>query len=299
MASLSELRPATRAREFIESGPAWEVQQFVPRKPRPVPAGGPLTILAVPDRQMKPGVPLDHNTWLGRYILDRRPDVVVDLGDAYDMPSLSSWDKGMKAMENRRYLADMAAGNRGNDLLWAPVDKWNRSRRKGKQYRPRKVYVSGNHDAGRIERWLEAEPVMDGIINWPGDSNLTQHGYEVHPFLRPVEIAGVRFAHFFPRSASGRVTQTKNGAPSALTMVKREMASCVAGHTQGLDVACYQTGDRRLRGVIAGSFYGHEEPYLGEQGNAHFSGVVVMHEVYGGDFDLMEVSYDFLARRWS
>jgi len=43
--------------------------------------------LVIPDTQAKPGAPTKHLEWIGRYILDRRPDVVVHLGDHWDMPS--------------------------------------------------------------------------------------------------------------------------------------------------------------------------------------------------------------------
>ena len=52
------------------------------------------THMFVPDTQVKPGVPTDHLRWAGRYILERKPDVVIHAGDHWDMESLSSWDRG-------------------------------------------------------------------------------------------------------------------------------------------------------------------------------------------------------------
>ena len=40
--------------------------------------------LVIPDTQAKVGAPTKHLEWIGRYILDRRPDVVVHLGDHWE-----------------------------------------------------------------------------------------------------------------------------------------------------------------------------------------------------------------------
>ena len=56
-----------------------------------------MRILVLPDCQVKEGVPLDHLEWAGKAICDYRPDVVVNIGDFADMPSLSTHDvKGSK-----------------------------------------------------------------------------------------------------------------------------------------------------------------------------------------------------------
>ena len=79
------------------------------------------THLVIPDTQVKPGVPLDHLSWIGEYIVERKPDVVVHLGDHWDFPSLSAYDRGKKAMEGRRYTDDVDAGNEGMNLLTTPI----------------------------------------------------------------------------------------------------------------------------------------------------------------------------------
>ena len=58
--------------------------------------------LVIPDVQAKPGVPLEHLDWLGQYIVAKKPDVVVCLGDFADMESLSSYDVGKRSYEGRR-----------------------------------------------------------------------------------------------------------------------------------------------------------------------------------------------------
>ena len=40
------------------------------------------TILLCPDSQVKPGVPLDHLRALSNFIVERRPDVIINLGSS-------------------------------------------------------------------------------------------------------------------------------------------------------------------------------------------------------------------------
>ena len=46
--------------------------------------------LIIPDCQVRPGDDLSFLNWIGQYIIDKKPDVIVHLGDFADMPSLSS-----------------------------------------------------------------------------------------------------------------------------------------------------------------------------------------------------------------
>jgi hypothetical protein len=66
-----------------------------------------LKILVIPDCQIKEGVPLEHLTWAGKAIVDYKPDVVVNIGDFADMPSLSTTSKvvsTLKVCATRRTL---------------------------------------------------------------------------------------------------------------------------------------------------------------------------------------------------
>jgi hypothetical protein len=237
-----------------------------------------LKILVVPDLQVKPGLKLDHVTHISKYIRDKKPDVVVQIGDLWDFPSLSSYDKGKKSAEGRRVDADFEAGCRAVELL---------------------MEHAGNHEE-RLLRAAEMSPELDGTLPDP-IAYLTGLGWEAHPFLKVVRIAGVAFAHFFPKNSQGRVTagSSRMGAPSALAQIKANMESCVAGHRQGLDVAIYHAGRTTLRGIIAGSAYRHEEHYLGPQGENYWRGVLMLHEVRNGTFSTMEVTLDYLREKYS
>jgi len=104
--------------------------------------------LFIADVQAKEGVPMEHLSWLGQYIVDKKPDVIVQIGDFADMPSLSSYDKGKKSFEGRRYKKDIAAAKQAMDLLLVPMRKYNKKQQenKQKQYKPRMVLTLGNHE---------------------------------------------------------------------------------------------------------------------------------------------------------
>jgi hypothetical protein len=51
-------------------------------------------------------------------------------------------------------------------------------------------------------------------------------------------------------------------------------------------------------GLVAGACYLHEEEYRGPQGMTHWRGIVMKHQVQGGEYDMMLVSLDYLCRRY-
>ena len=59
-----------------------------------------MTVHAIiPDCQVKDGVDLSYLTWVGKYLAEKKPDVIVNIGDFADMPSLSSYDVGRRALK--------------------------------------------------------------------------------------------------------------------------------------------------------------------------------------------------------
>ena len=56
---------------------------------------------------------------------------------------------------------------------------------------------------------------------------------------------------------------------------------------------------RSSHGLVAGSFYLHNEEYRDVQSNGEWRGVVVLNEVRGdGSYDIMPLSMDYLQRRY-
>ncbi len=229
-------------------------------------------------------MPLDHLTWCGKYLAEKQPDVIVQAGDFADMPSLSEYDKGKKSYEGRRYRKDIDAVKRGMGLLLAPL-----SRRR--TYKPRLILSLGNHE-DRINRAIETDAKLEGTISLD-DLGYKEAGWQVVPYLKPIKVAGVNFAHFFPSGIMGRPCTT------ARKLINMYHESCVAGHQQGLDVAyADKANGRRITAIIAGSFYQHREAYLTPISNHHWRGICFLHQVSNGSFDPMFVSMDYLKRKF-
>jgi len=248
--------------------------------------------LMIPDVQAKPGVPLDHLKWIGEFIVDKQPDVIVCIGDFADMESLSSYDKGKKSFEGRRYKADIASAKKAMDLLLGPLRSYNDKAVENhrKQYKPRMVMTLGNHEQ-RISRVTNDNPELDGVVSY---DDLPYQDWEVHDFLKPVIIDGVLYVHYLSNPMSG-----KPYAGTALNQLAKAQQSFCVGHKQTLDIATYFSPmGKQTWGIVAGACYQHDEDYKGYQGNAHFRGVVMLHDVHEGQHDPMIVSLKYLKERY-
>lgn len=250
-------------------------------------------ILMIPDCQVKEGVPLDYLKWVGKYIVHKRPDVVVQIGDFCDMESLSSYDVGKRSFEGRRYKTDIDVAHHGMELLLSPLWEYQKEQRKAKekQYKPRMVLTLGNH-CERINKVIDLDPKLEGTISI-NDLKYKEFGWEVFPFLQPVTIEGVAFCHYFPSGIMGRP------CTSARALLTKMHMSCVAGHQQGRDIAYGKRADgTEITTIIAGSYYQHDESYLNPFTNTHWRGCFMLHEVKNGSFDDMAISLNYLQSKY-
>ena len=210
------------------------------------------THIIIGDTQVKEGVPTAHLGWIGNYIVDqfKGQDVsIIHVGDHADMPSLSSYDKGKKAMEGRRYSVDIKAANDGWIKLCKPLEKYNAERR-AKRLRPwfPKRYITlGNHE-NRITRAAEEDAQLEGTIS-VDDLNYAEWGWEVVPFLEELELDGISYSHYFYNPNTGRPYCGENLA----TRLKTIGRSFTMGHQQGLNMATRPVGKRRHQGLVVGS----------------------------------------------
>lgn len=249
--------------------------------------------LVLPDVQAKPGVDFSYLEKIGKYAVEKQPDVIINLGDFADMPSLSSYDVGKKTFEGRRYRSDVDATHRAMEALLAPIRAYNRQAAKNHKarYQPRLVLTLGNHEH-RINRAVNDDPKLEGTISID-DLRYQEYGWEVYPFLDVVVVDGVAYSHYFTTGLMGRPCTT-----ASAQLTKKHM-SCVAGHQQGLQIATSHRADgKRLTSVIAGSCYEHNEDYMSSQGNNHFRGFLMLHDVNDGEFDLMSVSLKYLNKKY-
>jgi len=240
--------------------------------------------LVIPDTQVKPGYDLSHLKWAGRAIEDYRPDTIVHLGDHWDMPSLSSYDKpGSRSKEGSRYRDDIDAGNEGMEILTEPF--------KGiKGYNPDMIFLTGNPE-NRIERAIEDDPVrLEGVI---GYDDFELCGFRRYDFLEVLQLDGIVYSHYFQAAGTGRAI-----AGSIDNRLNKIGQSFIQGHQQGMNYGTRVLPTGKIyHGLVAGSFYRHDEAYMG-QGNGHWRGLVVLNEVEDGNYDIMPLSISYLEKKY-
>lgn len=244
--------------------------------------------MVIPDVQAKPGVNHDHMEWIANYALDKRPDVIVQIGDWADMHSLSAYDKGKRCYEGRRYVHDCDAANTSLERFERPIDDYNRTH-PATSYNPRKVKTRGNHEY-RIIRATDLDAALDGKLTY-ADLNFEDRGWECHEFLEVVKIDGIEYSHYFISGDKG------NPVSSAAALVRIRNGSATMGHVQHCDLAIHK--QTQHMGLFAGICYTHNEPYLGPQGNVRRRQIIMKHEVEDGRYDPMFVSLRYLQKRYS
>ena len=250
--------------------------------------------LVIPDCQIRHGDDFGFLRALGNYIVAKRPDTIICLGDFADMPSLSSYDIGKKSFEGRRYSLDIAAAREAMQVLLQPLKDFNHKAKKNKekQYAPRMVLTMGNHEH-RINRAVENDSKLEGVLS-TDNLQYKEFGWEVYNFLDVAIVDGIAYSHYFVTGVAGRPAGT------AQAQLRKTNMSAIAGHQQGLQIATGSRADgQRLQSIIAGSFYEHHEDYLGPQGNQHWRGFLMLHEVNDGAFDLMPVSLKYVKEKYA
>jgi hypothetical protein len=251
--------------------------------------------LIIPDTQCKPGVNLDHLEACGNYIVDKKPDVIVHLGDHWDMPSLSTYEKpGSKYFHDKSYDADVAAGHEGFRRLMEPIKIELRKARKRKvPWKPLMIYLRGNHEY-RIVRAINENPVLDGAISLR--HVLPPSPWIIHPFLEIIKVHGILYSHYFVNQQSAMKGVLSGTIDNRLNKIKQ---SFTQGHQQHrMYGSQFLSTGEEIHGLVVGAFYSHDEEYMGPQGNHYWRGIVVKNEVHNGEYDPMFVSLPYLLKRW-
>ena len=167
-----------------------------------------------------------------------------------------------------------------------------RQSRNKKRWNPELHFAFGNHE-DRVTQAIRADP--KDVWTSLATACLLTNGWRRHDFLSRFWVDGLCYSHYF---------QNQNSSfPIAGTIdnrLTRIGESFVQGHQQGFMYGnrVYPTG-RMRHGLVAGSCYLHTESYKGAQGNTHFRGIVVLNEVFQGNYCVMPLSLAYLCRRYT
>jgi len=256
----------------------------------------PTEHIIIPDTQAKANVPTDHLAWIGQYIVDEfhgKAVKIIHLGDHADMPSLSMYDKGKKRMEGRRYQQDIEAANDAWAVLNAAFVEYNKVQKRTRHalWQPERHILLGNHE-DRINRAVNMDAQLEGVIS-TDQLNYATTGWKVKPFLDVLWLDGVAYSHYFYNPMTGKPL-----GGNVEARLKSIGHTFTMGHQQTLAYGLRFVAGKSQHGLVAGSCYLHDEDYKGPQGNAHWRGIIVKHEVKDGSYDPMFVSLNYLCNRY-
>ena len=189
--------------------------------------------LIIPDSHAKPDETLRRYEYLGELIMMERPDVIIDIGDWYDMPSLCSYDRGTAKFHNAIYQADIEAGKEAERLAFSPIVEHNKKsyRQHRKRYKPLIIRCKGNHE-NRINTAINQQHELDGILS---DSHTDLHveGLNVInvPFLEVHVQDDIAYTHYRVSGVMGRPVS------SARALLNKAHMSITMGHAHTKDTA--------------------------------------------------------------
>lgn len=243
--------------------------------------------LVIPDSHALPGYDNRRYDYIGHLINDIRPDVVVDIGDWFDMASLCSYDKGKKSFEGRRYHKDIEAGVEAQDRVKTIVDRQKRKR-------PRYIRTLGNHE-NRIQKLINISPEYDGLISLD-DLLSKEYNWEQYDFNTPVEVDGIHYCHSFPSGAMGKPIGGEN---IGRMLIQKKHVSCTQGHSHLLDYAVRSTIDgRKISGLSVGCYLDYTPDFAASTSHLWDRGVVIKTQVEDGCYDFRFVSLRALEEEY-
>ena len=245
------------------------------------------SVLVIPDPHAHPDHNNDRFEKLGQLAADLNPTHIVCMGDWGCMPSLSSYDKGTRGFEGKRYHLDVASVIDAQEKFFKPLDT---SRNRSKLW-----MLEGNHEY-RIKRAIEANASqLEGIISL-ADLQYKEFGWETIEYNGStpgiLELDGVAYAHYFTSGVMGRPISGMHPAYSLLT---KQYQSCTQAHIHTLDF-CIRTNasGRNIQGLVAGCAIDYFANWAGEANNLWWSGCILKDHVEQGQYDPTFISLDKL-----
>lgn len=137
-------------------------------------------ILILPDVHLTDKAPKPYQV-VKKFASQFKPDEIVILGDFMDVSSLSGWELDKRRpMEGKRYMKEVDRANKELDDLSKLTKKI--------------TYLEGNHE-DRVERYLDANPEMEGMLDIPKVLRLTSRGIKWYKYNSLYRMGHLYFTH--------------------------------------------------------------------------------------------------------
>jgi len=253
------------------------------------------THLILPDSHAHPDYGNERYDWVGKLIADIKPDVLINIADTADMPSLSEYDKGKASFHGRNYEKDIEAHLDAQERLWGPLNK-------AKKKKPYSVILEGNHEH-RIKRVLNFEPHLEGKkfgISF-NDLDFSRYYSDVVEYNGGspgvIDVDGISYAHYFVSGISGRALQSVH---HGYALTQKRFGSSTCGHSHLFDYHLARDSSGLVRhGLVCGVYQDYIAPWAGAaQCNHWSSGVVIKTNVEDGNYDMRWISLDSLRKEY-
>jgi predicted phosphodiesterase len=139
-------------------------------------------IIIIQDAHIDVHIPKAYEV-VKKFIKAEQPDEIILLGDFMDVSSLSAWDYDKKRlMEGRRFQKEVELANKELDFLQANSKKV--------------TYLEGNHE-DRIERYLDKNPEMEGMMELPVVLDLVKRDIKFIKYNTLYKVGHLYFTHGF------------------------------------------------------------------------------------------------------
>lgn len=213
-----------------------------------------VVICVIPDAHDSPELGDKRRfTWMGRWVADRDPDYVVQLGDiaSFDSVTRHAPPGSLEARGLPTLKDDLYSLNEALHLFNEPT----------RESRARKIITLGNHE-NRIWRMEDSVPALSGLGSEKFANLLETYSWDAKEYKAIHMIGGVGFTHH-PTTGDGRAY----GGKTAVNRVLNDLVfSLVHGHTHarfGVDAGKIGAPEDAIRCISAGCAlpWGHVEPY--------------------------------------
>lgn len=244
-----------------------------------------MLILPIGDCHVSADDDLDRFLYLGQYIIEKKPDYIVFMGDFLTFQCLSGWDRDKRMkMEGKRYKKEIDTGNKALDIIFYPLNELQDRQRKNKEkiYRPEIIYLNGNHE-NRLDRYLESDPTFEGLVSVDQDLKLRERGIKFIPYREYYYINDIAFTHI-PFNKAKEIS----GVNITKKVSQVMFGSVVFAHTHCKAEENFKRhGQDDLQQVlVVGCFFEDEEDYIHGRIIEYWKGLVLLDSFKPGRFDM-------------
>ena len=180
--------------------------------------GDKIKVLVIGDAHDSPHIPdKSRFTWIGKYINETRPDVVIQIGDFMTADSVSA-HTGNHTLAGKTkpiFEDDIRSFRLALDALDSEI-----------KYNPQKHCTLGNHER-RIYLYEDEHPEVAGKLSCDLDLAFRSKHWEYSPYGQPTFYGGVAFLH----AAINRLGKTFGGKTAENQIANESLTDVVIGHS--------------------------------------------------------------------